>query len=122
MARWVEHTVRYTDIPDLGDTVRRHGADPRRKLRRSDRLIGPLLLTRKHGQQAPHLVRVVAAALRFNVPGDPTAAHVRGHVSALGVEAAVRELCGLGDGEADLIAEIVRAYRREQRIAPIPNL
>ena len=66
MARWVEDMVRYTDIPALGDTVRRFGADPRRKLRREDRLIGPLLLARKHGQETPHLVRVVAAALRFN--------------------------------------------------------
>jgi len=113
MARWVESTVRYTDIPDLGDTVRRHGADPHRKLRREDRLVGPLLLARKHGQEGPHLVRVVAAALRFDVPGDPTAAYVRERVAALGVEAAVRELCGLGDTEADLIAEIVQAYREE---------
>jgi mannitol-1-phosphate 5-dehydrogenase len=114
--RWVEDMVRYTDIPDLGDTVRRHGADPRRKLRREDRLVGPLLLARAHGQGAPHLARVVAAALRFDPPSpagymDPTAAYVRERVAALGVEAAVRELCGLGDAEADLIAEIARAYR-----------
>jgi hypothetical protein len=52
----------------------------------------------------------VAAALRFDVPGDPTAPYVRERVVALGVEAAARELCGLGDAEADLIAQIVRAY------------
>jgi len=113
MARWVENTVRYTDLPDLGDTVRRHGADPRRKLRRQDRLVGPLLLARKHGQEASHLVRVAAAALRFNVPGDLSAAYVRERVAAMGVEAAVRELCGLGDAEAGLIAEIVMAYGEE---------
>jgi mannitol-1-phosphate 5-dehydrogenase len=110
MARWAEDVMRYTNLPGLGDTVRRHGADPRRKLRREDRLIGPLRLAWKHGQEAPHLVRVAAAALRFDVPGDPTAGYVREQVAALGVEAAVRELCGLGEAEADLIAEIVRAY------------
>ena len=39
MARWVEDTVRCTDIPALGDTVRRFGADPRRKLRRERLLV-----------------------------------------------------------------------------------
>jgi mannitol-1-phosphate 5-dehydrogenase len=46
MARWVLDVVRHTDNPVLGDTVRRYGADPRRKLRREDRLVGPALLAR----------------------------------------------------------------------------
>jgi mannitol-1-phosphate 5-dehydrogenase len=110
MARWVADLIRRTDIPALGDTVRRFGADPRRKLRRGDRLIGPALLARQHGIETPYLACAVAAALSFDVPGDVSAAHVRERVAALGVEGAVRELCGLGDGEAGLIQEIVRAY------------
>jgi mannitol-1-phosphate 5-dehydrogenase len=110
MARWVADLIRRTDIPALGDTVRRFGADPRRKLRRGDRLIGPALLAHQHGIETPYLARAVAAALRFDVPGDVSAALVRGRVAALGIEGAVRELCGLGDGEAGLIEEIVHAY------------
>jgi mannitol-1-phosphate 5-dehydrogenase len=111
MARWVEDLVRYTDIPALGDTVRRFGADPRRKLRREDRLIGPLLLARKHGQETPHLIRVVAAALCFSLPGDAGAAHVRERVATLGIEGAIRELCGLAEAEDDLVADISVAYK-----------
>jgi hypothetical protein len=80
--------------------------------------MGPLLLARKHGQDAPNLVRVVAAALRFNPPGpngapdDPSAAHVQERLAALGVEGALRELCELGEREEDLLAEIVKAYKK----------
>jgi mannitol-1-phosphate 5-dehydrogenase len=116
MARWVADLVRCTDIPALGDTVRRFGADPQRKLGRGDRLIGPALLARKHGFKTPHLACTVAAALSFDVSGDVSAAQVRQRVATLGVEGAVRELCALGDAEVDLIQEIVRAYK-----PPIPN-
>ena len=110
MARWVADLIRRTDIPALGDTVRRFGADPLRKLRRGDRLIGPALLAHQHGIATPYLARAVAAALAFDVPGDVSATQVRERVTALGIEGAVRELCGLGDGEAGLIEEIVCAY------------
>ena len=112
MARWTADLVRCTDIPALGDTVRRFGADPRRKLARGDRLIGPALLARKHGIETPHLARAVAAALSFDVLGDVSAAQVHQRVAVLGVEGALRELCALGDAQADLIQQIVRAYER----------
>jgi mannitol-1-phosphate 5-dehydrogenase len=112
MARWVADLVRRTDIPALGDTVRRFGADPRRKLRRGDRLIGPMLLASKHGIETPHLVRAVAAAFSFDLPGDVSAPHVRERVAALGVEDAVRELCELEENHDDLVQQIVQAYER----------
>ena len=112
MARWTADLVRRTDIPALGDTVRRFGADPRRKLRRGDRLIGPMLLAAKHGIETPHLARAVAAALSFDLPGDVSAAHVRERVATLGVEGAARELCDLDSAHDDLVQEIVRAYEQ----------
>jgi mannitol-1-phosphate 5-dehydrogenase len=114
MARWTADLVRRTDIPALGDTVRRFGADPARKLGRGDRLIGPALLALKHGIETPYLARAVAAALSFDVPEDVSAAQVRRRVAALGVESAVRELCALSDVEAGLIQEIVRAFEHKQ--------
>jgi mannitol-1-phosphate 5-dehydrogenase len=110
MARWVADVIRHTDNPILGDTVRRYGADPRRKLRREDRLVGPALLARAHGIRPTHLVETIAAALRFDPPGDPSAAYVRETVRKRGVRAAVQELCGLTDAEHSLVMGIVRAY------------
>jgi mannitol-1-phosphate 5-dehydrogenase len=110
MARWMEDVIRHTDNPALGDTVRRYGADPRRKLQREDRLVGPALLARAHGIRPTHLVEAIAAALRFDPPGDPSAAYVRETVKRLGVRTAVHELCGLTEDEHSLVMDIVRAY------------
>ena len=112
MARWNENVLRQTDNPTLGDTVARHGADPRRKLRRSDRLVGPALLIRRHGSSPVYLSRAIAAAFVFDNPGDPGAAYVQEQVAALGVAAAVYELCELNETEGDLVELIVEAYRQ----------
>jgi mannitol-1-phosphate 5-dehydrogenase len=49
----------------LGDTVHRVGRDLYRKLSRGDRLIGAMLLARKHGLPTQAIAEVVAAAVRF---------------------------------------------------------
>lgn len=112
MTRWNEGVLAQTDNPTLGDTVARHGADPRRKLKRTDRLVGPLLLARQHKVQAPCLIRAIAAALLFQQPGDPGADYVQRRLAAGDVAAAVRELCELTDDEEDLVEAIVASYHR----------
>ena len=49
----------------LGDTVHRAGRDLYRKLARNDRLVGAILLGRKHGLPTHAISRVVAAAVHF---------------------------------------------------------
>ena len=112
MARWIDGVIAQTNNPTLGDTVRRYGADPRRKLGRQDRLIGPALLARKHGIEPKHLVRAIAAALRFDHRDDPGAVYVQQAIAMLGLREAMREVCGLTDAEHDLVEAIVRAYYR----------
>jgi mannitol-1-phosphate 5-dehydrogenase len=106
MARWNAGVLQQTDNPTLGDTVARHGADPRRKLKRADRLVGPALLARKHGITPRHLIRAIAAGFLYNDPGDTGAVFVQDRIAELGVSAAVREVCELADDEADL-AEMI---------------
>ncbi len=129
MACWVLDVIRHTDNPVLGDTVRRYGADPRRKLGREDRLVGPALLARKHGMPHTHLARAIAAALHFHPADDPGARHVRQQLEGLSTHEAVRALCGLGDDEQDLVEDVVRAHDRlpleaewEQRAAEAHRL
>ncbi len=110
MERWIDNVVTHTNNPSLGDTVRRLGADPRRKLRREDRLIGPALLARKHGIQPRHLVDAIAAGLRFDDADDLGALYVQQRIAALSMPAAVYELCGLTEAEQDLVEAIVGAY------------
>ena len=110
MAIWIERVLRQTDNPTLGDTVARHGADPRRKLKRADRLVGPALLARQHGIRPTHLARAIAAAFLYRNPDDPGAVYVQERVAAVGLPAAVRELCELTAAEEDLVEMIVAAY------------
>jgi mannitol-1-phosphate 5-dehydrogenase len=112
MASWITGVVTQTNNPALGDTVKRLGADPGRKLKREDRLMGPTLLARKHGMEARHLVDAIAAGLRYEQPDDPGAVHVQGRIAALGLPAAVYEVCGLSGAEQDLAEAIVQAYQR----------
>jgi mannitol-1-phosphate 5-dehydrogenase len=110
MARWNERVIRQTDNPTLGDTVARHGADPRRKLRRADRLVGPLLLAHRHHLAAPHLVRAIAAALLYRNPDDPGALFVQSRLAEVGPAEASRELCEFGPDEEELVGAIAAEY------------
>lgn len=85
----------------LGDTVARVGRDPKRKLRGDDRLFGAgrLCLQIKPDTIPVHVCRAIAAALRFDAPGDPTAAEVRAAVETLGAAAALATLSGLATGD-----------------------
>jgi mannitol-1-phosphate 5-dehydrogenase len=121
MVRWNDNVVTQTNNPLLGDTVKRLGADPRRKLRREDRLTGPTLLARKHGVELKHLVRAIAAGLRYNNPDDPGAVHVQQRIAILGLSAAAREVCELTEAEPDLIEAVTRAYHHLSSKKP-PNM
>ena len=57
----------------LGDPVTRVAADPLRKLRPSDRLIGAANLCLTHDITPIALAQVIAAALRYDPPSDPAA-------------------------------------------------
>ncbi len=111
MARWNAGVLQQTDNPTLGDTVARHGADPRRKLRRADRLVGPALLAWKHGIAPRSLARAIAAGFLYNDPADLGATYVQEQVAQLGISAAVRQVCELTDSEADLAEMITMAYQ-----------
>ncbi len=109
MADWICKLLTRVDNPALGDTVARIGADPRRKLRRSDRLVGPALLARRHGIRPVNLAGAVAAGLLYVNPSDPGAVYVQGRIAELGLRAAARELCELAEDEDDLLDMILAA-------------
>jgi C_GCAxxG_C_C family probable redox protein len=112
MTRWTDNVVAQTNNPILGDTVRRLSADPQRKLKRGDRLIGPTLLAAKHDIEPKHLVRAIAAGLHLSDPDDPGAAQMQQRIAVLGLPAAVRDICELTEPELDLPKAIVQAYHR----------
>ena len=109
-AHWTKRVLIRIGNPVVSDKVTRIAGDPRRKLRREDRLVGPALLARRHGIRPHHLARVIAAALLFQNPTDPGAIYVRERVAEMRLPPAVREVCGLTAVEDDLTVMIVEAY------------
>ena len=112
MARLVEGVLTQTNNAALRDTVARFGADPRRKIKRADRLVGPMLLAHKHGVARPHLISALAAALLYENRDDEGAVYVQEQIASQGLPDAVRALCELSADDDDLVAEVTGAYDR----------
>ena len=95
MQDYANQVVAYFRNPALPDTVERVGADPKRKLARNDRLIGPAMLCRKYRVIPQSLMGFVAKAFLFDYPRDPSAGEVRRAVSSRGIDWCLDHFCGL---------------------------
>lgn len=93
----------------LADTVKRVGADPLRKLRKDDRLVGGALLSFEYGIFPKGMCKAIAAALKFNPEGDPTAAQVQALIAEKGVMAAFCEISEL-DENNPIVDRVVKDY------------
>jgi mannitol-1-phosphate 5-dehydrogenase len=77
------------------DTLERHARDPRRKLSRHDRLVGPACLCLEEGVEPRALALTIAAALRYNEPTDPSATALQQSLSRDGIDGVLAGVCGL---------------------------
>lgn len=85
---------RFANVP-LADTVARVGRDPIRKLAHDDRLVGGALLAMEYGVEPHNLAEAIAAALLFDVPGDPSAGTLQSMLRDRGIDAVLQDVCGL---------------------------
>ncbi len=83
----------------LNDTVARVGADPVRKLRRNDRIVGAALFAIEQGVDPAPIVRGIIAALRFDAHGDPTAPVIQKALKEQGIEYVMAQFMGLKPDE-----------------------
>ena len=90
------------------DTVARNARDPRRKLAGGERIIGPLLLMRRYGEDASVLEETAAAAILYDDPSDGAWRALRERVGAAGI---LREVCGLDEGDPAYGAILAQAAR-----------
>lgn len=90
----------------LGDTVERVAQDPMRKVRPEDRLVGAANLCLECGIRPVGIARVIAAALRYDNPRDPSAVAMQAKIKELGLTEFLWQHCGVAPGSelADLIA------------------
>ncbi len=83
----------------LRDTVSRVGADPVRKLRRNDRLVGAALYCLEQGVDPAPIVGGIAAALGFDRADDPSARELQGALREKGIDHVLEHYLGLRPDE-----------------------
>jgi hypothetical protein len=108
--KWIDGVLTQTNNPTIGDSVIRSAADPIRKLQQDDRLIGPLLLCKRNGLAAPHLIRAIAAAFHFNVESDKTSLELQEFIHKNGIRKSISHFSGLKQEDSAIIEQIVEAY------------
>ncbi len=96
----------------LKDTVARVGADPIRKIRIDDRLVGAALYAIEMGQMPMGIVRGIVSALRFDNADDASAQKLQADLKTQGIEFVVKEYMGL-DLDSELAKMIVSEYNKK---------
>ena len=94
----------------LKDTVARVGADPVRKLRRNDRIVGAALFALEQGVDPSPIVKGIAAALKFDRAEDATAPEIQRVLREQGIDYVLSHYMGLSPDEPlyGMIREAVR--------------
>lgn len=112
-----EHAAHVADLferfanKELGDTCLRLARDPLRKLAPGDRLLGAARLCESMGVSPEALAGVIASALRFNPPDDPSARELQDRLHHEGLAEVLHSVCGVRSDEP-LAALIIDAYSR----------
>lgn len=78
------------------DTVARNARDPQRKLGPNERIIGPIRLLYKYGEDASVLEQTAAAALLYDNEEEPTWNKIKKEKTP---EQILTDICGLGNDE-----------------------
>ena len=94
----------------LKDTIARVGADPVRKLRRNDRVVGAALFCMEQGVDPSPIITGIMAALKFDRAEDATAPEVQKALKEQGIEYVIEHYMGLTQDEA-LYGMIRDAYK-----------
>ena len=118
MEVWVKGVLDQTDNPTIGDTVIRSAADPLRKLKHDDRLIGPIRLCLRNGIDPKHLIRAVGTALYYFEEEDAASVKLKGLIKEKGIQGTIIEVCGLTQDDTLLINHIEDAYKHLEKVVP----
>ena len=90
----------------IADTVARNAREPQRKLGKEERIIGPLLVINKYGEDAGILERTVAAMLLYDNEGEDAWRQIKSEKSC---EQILADICGLETSHPS-VARILAYY------------
>jgi len=111
MKEWNNRVLKNMANPMLKDKINRVGADPIRKLKKEDRLIGPALMCIRNGIMPYFLAKAVAAAFLFVSEEDQASRTIQEYLKNHSIKEAIREFCQL-DREVELIQLISDHYQK----------
>jgi mannitol-1-phosphate 5-dehydrogenase len=118
MEVWVKGVLDQTNNPTIRDTVIRSAADPLRKLKRDDRMIGPIQLCLRNGIDPKHLIKAVAAVLYYFEKDDAASVKLRELIKEKGIQDTIIEACGLTKDDTLLVSQIEDAYKQLEKVVP----
>lgn len=95
----------------ITDTIARNARDPQRKLKASERIIGPLRLLLKYGEDTSVLERTAAAAILYHAPEETAWARIQSEKGSRGI---LEEICGIHPGEK--VFENIMRYIEELKL------
>jgi mannitol-1-phosphate 5-dehydrogenase len=118
MEEYIEDLIQRFNNKALGDTIYRVGRDLLRKLSRNDRLIGALLLDKKHFIPFPYTSLGVAAALLFRGKDEKgrlysTDEFFVKEIYPRGIDFILEKICGLNPDEE---RNIINAIKEKHKI------
>ncbi|MCS6775241.1 MAG: mannitol-1-phosphate 5-dehydrogenase [Chloroherpetonaceae bacterium] len=113
-----EHAAHVADLMErfrnesLGDTCQRLARDPIRKLAPGDRLVGAARLCEAQGIVPDALAAVIACALRYADPDDPSAPALQKMIREKGLHETLHQVSGIEPQEP--LAARIHAYYTEE--------
>ncbi len=101
--------------PEDTDTVYRVAADPIRKLKKEERLVGPALACLRHGKIPYFIARSIALMCFFHNDEDAAAVELQAYIAQNGIEAALEKYCGLSEEQEQesQLRQLVLGHYRE---------
>ncbi len=108
---YVAQTLERFRNPDLDDELIRVGRQPLRKLSRHERLIEPAAVLSESGVTPVALLKVIEAAMRFDVPADDESVQLQRMRATLSADEIATTVCGIDSGHP-LFPALVAAIAR----------
>ncbi|MCI8293789.1 MAG: mannitol dehydrogenase [Hespellia sp.] len=94
----------------IKDPIQRVAADPKTKLSRSNRFVGPALLCIKHHIVPFYLAKGIAYGFLYREESDAASVEITDYVKENGIEKAIEKYCGLGEEDWALKQLIIAQY------------
>lgn len=108
---WIASNVNAPKNRNLQDMLSRVAADPKKKLSRNNRFVGPALLCIKHHILPFYLAKGIAYGFLYREESDPASVEITDYVEKYGIEKALETYCGLGEEEWELRQLIAVQYK-----------